>query len=159
MAIVRLIATTRISLANEKAAQAEILAALEGASYRPDREHRLADLPGDKQPECGDGGESLVREIFGLGPPDPDVALVLGTPIERPRPRKDIPDFFLPSGLAIEVKLKTQRSKMDVFRQLQRYAAHEEVRALLLITNLSMGLPSTIGGKPAYYAALGAAWL
>ena len=48
---------------------------------------------------------------------------------------------------------------MDVFRQLKRYAAHDEVNELVLVTNLSMGLPPEIDGKPTYYASLGVAWL
>lgn len=44
----------------------------------------------------------------------------------------DRPDFLLPaSGLAIEVKLRAGR--MDIWRQLVRYAAHEAVRGLMLI--------------------------
>ena len=72
---------------------------------------------------------------------------------------RDIPDFFLEQcGLAIEVKMKGA-AKMAVYRQLERYAAHNEVRLLLLVTNLSMGLPPEVGGKPAHYASLGRAWL
>src|SRR5215213_4342564 len=72
---------------------------------------------------------------------------------------RDIVDFFLAkTGLGIEVKLKGA-AKMAVFRQLKRYAAHDAVRSLLLVTNLSMGLPPEIGGKPAHYASLGRAWL
>lgn len=72
---------------------------------------------------------------------------------------RDILDFFLAeSGLGIEVKIKGA-AKMAVFRQLERYAAHDAVRSLLLVTNLSMGLPPEIGGKPAHYASLGRAWL
>lgn len=42
-------------------------------------------------------------------------------------------DFFLPSvGLGLEVKVK--ESPLTVIRQLSRYAAHAEVRHLLLVT-------------------------
>jgi hypothetical protein len=72
---------------------------------------------------------------------------------------RDIPDFFLPEiGLAVEVKLAGAR-KMEVFKQLQRYARHEEVVSILLATSMSMGLPQEIEGKPAYYASLGRGWL
>ena len=71
---------------------------------------------------------------------------------------RDIPDFMLPGGIALEVKLRGQ-SKSDVFRQLVRYAAFEQVRELVLATNLSMGLPREICGKPAFYASLGRGWL
>lgn len=71
---------------------------------------------------------------------------------------KDIVDFFVHGGIAVEVKLHGAK-KMSVYRQLKRYAAHHNVGALVLVTNLSMGLPHEIDGKPAYYASLGEAWL
>jgi len=72
---------------------------------------------------------------------------------------QDVPDFFVPEiGLAIEVKLRTT-SKINCWRQLTRYAKHEKVKQLLLVTNLSMGLPQGIDGKPIFYLSLGRAWL
>lgn len=63
---------------------------------------------------------------------------------------RDCPDFFCAStGLAIEVKIKGSAS--DVLRQLGRYAQHEKVRALLLVTTRSLQaaqIPSSINGKP-----------
>lgn len=70
----------------------------------------------------------------------------------------DVVDFLVDGGTAIECKLKGQR-KMKIFRQLERYAAHEGVTEIVLVTNVAMGLPPTIGGKPAYYASLGRGWL
>jgi hypothetical protein len=70
----------------------------------------------------------------------------------------DIVDFLVGGGVALEVKLKGQR-KMEIFRQLQRYAAHESVTALVLVTIVAMGLPVEIGGKPAYYATLSRSWM
>lgn len=71
----------------------------------------------------------------------------------------DIPDFLMTeTGLAIEVKIKGAR-KRSVLRQLERYASHERVRGLLLVTNLSMGLPASISAKPAWYASLGRGWI
>jgi hypothetical protein len=71
----------------------------------------------------------------------------------------DIPDFFLSAwGLAIEVKLKGA-NKMDVFKQLRRYAKHDDVKAVLLVTGQAMGLPPEIEGKPCYYVSLGRGWL
>lgn len=70
---------------------------------------------------------------------------------------KDIPDFLV-DGVVIECKLKGQR-KMDIFKQLKRYAEHDEVKALVLVTNVSMGLPGEIDGKPAYYATLSRGWI
>lgn len=69
----------------------------------------------------------------------------------------DIPDFIV-GDVAIEVKLKGAR-KMHVFRQLVRYAKHDRVRSLILATNLTMGLPEQLEGKPVFFVALGRAWL
>jgi len=67
-------------------------------------------------------------------------------------------DFFLPPNLVIEVKINRARPA-QIFRQLVRYAKYETVAALVLVTNRAMGLPKTIGGKPAYYLSIGTAWL
>jgi hypothetical protein len=69
----------------------------------------------------------------------------------------DIVDFMV-DGIGIELKLRGAR-KMDVFRQLRRYAGHERVGSLLLASNLSMGLPPVIDDKDAYFVKLGEAWL
>ncbi|MFC0407935.1 hypothetical protein [Roseomonas elaeocarpi] len=69
----------------------------------------------------------------------------------------DIPDF-LAGGVAIEVKLRGNR-KVEIYRQLERYCAHERVESILLVSNLAMSLPDTIGGKPARFVSLGRAWL
>lgn len=65
----------------------------------------------------------------------------------------DIPDFLLENGVVIEVKLRGQR-KMSIYRQLRRYAKHPEVAAIVLLTNVAMGLPEEIEGKPAYLVSL-----
>ena len=70
----------------------------------------------------------------------------------------DIIDLLLPCGLGIEVKLRGAQ-KRRVFAQLVRYAGHERIRGLLLVTNLPMGLPPVIQGKPAWSASLGRGWL
>ncbi len=70
----------------------------------------------------------------------------------------DIPDFFTEDGIAIECKLRPAQ-KTAVYRQLQRYASHTEVTSIILATNLSMTLPETINGKPAYMASLSKGWL
>lgn len=72
--------------------------------------------------------------------------------------KKDIVDFMV-GDVAVEVKLKTGASKADVYRQLVRYAESKQVGALVLATNLSMGLPETINEKPVYFISLGRAWL
>lgn len=69
---------------------------------------------------------------------------------------EDIPDFMVGS-LAVEVKLKG--GKRDIYRQLCRYAEHERVARILLVTNAAMMLPPDINGRATYIANLGRAWL
>lgn len=71
--------------------------------------------------------------------------------------KADIVDFMV-HGIALEVKLKGA-NKRDVFRQLERYAEHESVNALVLASNITMGLPTEINGKPIYFIHLGRGWL
>jgi hypothetical protein len=70
----------------------------------------------------------------------------------------DIPDFLIDGGILVECKMRGAR-KMDIYRQMRRYAAYPEVRALLLVSNLVMGLPSEIDGKPVYSASLSRGWV
>ena len=46
-----------------------------------------------------------------------------------------------------------------MLRQLQRYAEHDAIEALMLITATATGMPSEINGKPVRVVSLGAAWL
>lgn len=74
----------------------------------------------------------------------------------------DIVDFMVddPATLecvAIEVKIKG--NARSIYRQLERYCAHDEVRSIILATNVPMNLPETINGKPTAIAALGRGWL
>lgn len=68
----------------------------------------------------------------------------------------DIPDF-LAGSIAVEVKIGG--SAAEILRQLERYAKHDRVEALLLVTNVPMRVPSTIGGKPVTVARLGVSWI
>lgn len=70
---------------------------------------------------------------------------------------RDIPDFMI-GDIAVEVKLKGAR-KMDIYKQLKRYAGHERVNHIILATNITMGLPEEIEGKSVYFVGLGQAWL
>jgi len=70
---------------------------------------------------------------------------------------EDVVDFMV-HGVAIELKLKGAK-KMEIYRQLCRYARHPSVTVLVLASNLSMGLPAVIEGKDAYFVKLGEAWL
>lgn len=68
----------------------------------------------------------------------------------------DVVDFLI-SGIAVELKVKG--SRMAIYRQLERYAAHGIVRGVILVTNRAMGLPETINGKPATVISMSRAWL
>lgn len=70
--------------------------------------------------------------------------------------KTSVVDFFI-DGMAVEVKIKG--SAKNIYRQLERYAAFQEVKAIVLVTRKTMGLPPDIQGKPCYVISLGAAWL
>jgi hypothetical protein len=68
----------------------------------------------------------------------------------------DIIDFVV-DNVGIEVKIKG--AKRAIFRQLERYAAHDRIQALVFSTNVAMGMPQDVGGKPIFLHNLGKAWL
>ncbi|WP_445766738.1 hypothetical protein [Rheinheimera sp.] len=73
---------------------------------------------------------------------------------------RDIVDFYLEIGnynVALELKAKAQR--MKIYRQLERYAKHNQVDAIILLTATAMHLPELIENKPAFVSSLGAGWL
>lgn len=70
----------------------------------------------------------------------------------------DIPDFLIAGSIIIECKVRGAR-KMDTWKQLNRYALHGCVKAIILASNISMGLPPEIEGKPVYAASMSAGWL
>lgn len=72
---------------------------------------------------------------------------------------QDIPDFLVEPGIVIECKIHGRSRKIETYRQLVRYAAHDRVQAIILASNLSMGLPPEIEGKPAYFASLSRGWM
>lgn len=86
--------------------------------------------------------------------------LQAGIPFEREKRlnARDIPDFFI-GGVVIECKMRGKAKKMDIYRQLERYAQLPEVTSLILASNVSMGLPEDINGKPLYAASLSQGWL
>jgi hypothetical protein len=49
---------------------------------------------------------------------------------------------------SIGIEVKIAGSATGVFEQLQRYAAHEEITALVLVTSKYQRLPDEAGGKP-----------
>ena len=68
----------------------------------------------------------------------------------------DIPDFFS-NGTVVEVKIKGNTKA--IYKQLLRYAEHDLVREVVLVTNRSMGVPTELNGKPCYVVNMGRAWL
>lgn len=64
---------------------------------------------------------------------------------------------FLIGDVGIEAKIKGQRRA--ILRQCERYASHDAIGALIVITNAAMGLPPEINGKPIHVFNLGKAWL
>ncbi len=71
---------------------------------------------------------------------------------------RDIVDFLVEGRVALEVKLRSS-GKMAIHRQLARYARHEAAAEIVLATNLAMGLPALIEGKPATLIGLGRGWM
>lgn len=71
----------------------------------------------------------------------------------------DIPDFLVAGGTAIECKMHKRARKVDVYRQLARYAAYPEVTSIVLASNMSIGLPAEINGKSIYVASMSRGWL
>lgn len=69
----------------------------------------------------------------------------------------NVVDFMIEGGLAAEIKLKA--SKRAIYRQCERYCAHQQVKALVLVSATAMGFPEEINGKPCWTASLGAGWL
>lgn len=70
---------------------------------------------------------------------------------------KNIPDFLVEGGIAIELKIKG--SKKAIYRQCERYCQFDQVKELILVTNRSMGFPQEINGKSCYVLNIGRAWL
>jgi len=72
--------------------------------------------------------------------------------------KANIVDFMI-DGLAVEIKIRAKASAMQIYRQLERYCAFPEVKALLLMTSKAMSLPASINGKPVYVLSLSRAQL
>lgn len=67
-------------------------------------------------------------------------------------------DFLVSGGLGIEVKIGGRRA--DLLRQVYRYAEHEAIAELLVVTSLTRhiaGAPAAIRGKPVRWAYLAGA--
>ena len=66
------------------------------------------------------------------------------------------PDFMI-DGVAVEVKITG--SRLEIYRQVQRYAKHEAVKAIILVTNKSIGTIVLHENKPFKLIALNRSWL
>jgi hypothetical protein len=111
----------------------EIFAALAGARLPLSSEQRLQDAI---EKRFADAGLAFERE--------------------KRLSAHDVVDFMV-GTIAVEVKIKG--GKRDIYRQCSRYCEHESVAEIVLVTNLAMGLPEEICGKPASIFNLAMAWL
>jgi hypothetical protein len=68
----------------------------------------------------------------------------------------DIIDFMA-GDVGVEVKIKG--TKRGIYRQCERYCLHDRVTALVLVSNVAMGMPASINCKPVFIASLGKGWL
>src|SRR3546814_15305462 len=62
-------------------------------------------------------------------------------------------DFLVGDRIAVELKVKC--SPRVMMRQLQRYAAHDKVQAIILVTATVTSMPDSMNGKPVYVVNLG----
>jgi len=66
-------------------------------------------------------------------------------------------DFLTGGGVAVEVKRNRPR-RGDLLRQLERYASHDAVAAIVLVLERSVALPDEICGKPVRVISLNMLW-
>ncbi len=84
--------------------------------------------------------------------------------------RKDIPfqkeyrlasrnriDFYIEGGIGLEVK-KGKPNRTAVTRQLERYASFGKIRALILVVERNVNIPSRIMDKPCILFGLNRLW-
>jgi hypothetical protein len=64
---------------------------------------------------------------------------------------------FMCGDIGLECKIKG--GKMSIFRQIERYAEFDEIKKLILVTNVPTGFPPEVNGKPVYILNLAKAWL
>ncbi|MDR2515507.1 MAG: hypothetical protein LBD02_09950 [Christensenellaceae bacterium] len=64
---------------------------------------------------------------------------------------------FLCGNVALEVK-RVRPARAALLRQLARYAAFDEVASLIVVSEKSLRLPPTVGGKPLHVLALSKLW-
>lgn len=106
-------------------------------------------LPLSSESACQQAIETLLAEHM------PGVEILR----EHRLSSRDRPDFFAPAeGVAIEVKVGGRGQQRNaIVRQLDRYAEHDQVKALVLVTGVAM--PAIRLSKPVHVVSLGRAWL
>lgn len=60
---------------------------------------------------------------------------------------------FMVGRIGLEAKVRYP--VRQIYRQLVRYAASDQVDALVLLTATSLGLPPSLNGKPLFYVSIG----
>ena len=66
-------------------------------------------------------------------------------------------DFLIMGAIGVEIKIKGQ--PLEIYRQVERYAKFDKIKAILLVTTFRMGFPSQIENKPAAMVNLSRGWL
>ena len=64
---------------------------------------------------------------------------------------------YLVGGVGVEIK-KGKPDVQALIKQLMRYAACEGVEAIVVVTQRSVALPGSVGGKPVRAVALNQLW-
>jgi len=64
---------------------------------------------------------------------------------------------FMVGGVGIEIK-KSRPERAKLIAQLERYAACEQVKTLIVVVSRGVNLPKTIGGKSVTMLALERLW-
>lgn len=67
---------------------------------------------------------------------------------------KSTVDFMI-ENLAIEIKITSKVSAMNIYRQIEKYAKNEKVAAVLLMTSKTLRMPESAFGKEIYILSLG----
>ena len=74
--------------------------------------------------------------------------------------KKDIIDFVIEKdNINIGIEIKIKGSPREIYRQIERYSKNDYLSCILLISNKSMGLPTSINEKPLYFYNIGRNWL
>ena len=72
--------------------------------------------------------------------------------------KKSIIDFYN-KELKIGIEIKVKGQVTSIYRQCKRYAKHDEIETLVLITSVAMNLPKEIENTPSHVLRIGMSWL